>query len=152
MSTRPTASHPGPVLLFDGSCGLCNRAVRLLLRIDRGGRLRFATLQGAPGQEWLGRHGLSLQDFSTLVFVRDWEGGDGGPGDYALRTDGLAEALAACGGLGVVLAWIRFVPRPIRDGAYKLVSRLRYRIFGEWKPRPLARPEYRERFIDGPPS
>ena len=45
-----------------------------------------------------------------------------------------------------------FGSRPVRDGAYKLVSRLRYRIFGEWKPRPLARPEFRERFIDGPPS
>ncbi len=152
MSPSPTASHRGPVLLYDGTCGLCNRAVRLLLRIDRRAVLRFATLQGAPGQEWLGRHGLPLQDFSTLVFVREWGVGDGGPGDFAIRTDGLAQALAACGGIGSVLAWIRFVPRPVRDGAYKLVSRLRYRIFGEWKPRPLARPEFRERFIDGRPS
>jgi predicted DCC family thiol-disulfide oxidoreductase YuxK len=124
----------------------------MLLRLDRRGVLRFATLQGAPGQDWLRRHGLALYDFSTLVFVRDWEGGDGGSGDYAIRTDGLSEALAACGGIGTMLAWIRFVPRPIRDGAYKLVSRIRYRIFGEWKPRPLARPEFRERFIDGYPS
>jgi predicted DCC family thiol-disulfide oxidoreductase YuxK len=151
MSPSPTASHAGPVLLYDGECGLCNRAVRMLLRIDRGAVLRFATLQGVPGQDWLGRHGLALDNFSTLVFVRDWEGGDGGPGDYALRTDGLAAALETCGGLGTMLAWIRFVPRPVRDGAYKLVSRLRYRIFGEWRPRPLARPEFRERFIDGPP-
>jgi predicted DCC family thiol-disulfide oxidoreductase YuxK len=152
MSPSTTASHPGPVLLYDGTCGLCNRAVRLLLRIDSRAKLRFATLQGAPGQEWMGRHGFALDNFSTLVFVRDWEGGDGGPGDYALRTDGFAEALAACGGIGTVLAWIRFVPRPLRDGAYRLVSRLRYRVFGDWKPRPLARPEYRERFIDRNPS
>jgi predicted DCC family thiol-disulfide oxidoreductase YuxK len=114
--------------------------------------LRYATLQGAPGQAWLRAHGLALENFGTLVFVRDWEGGTGGPGDYALRTDGLAEALSACGGTGSVLAWMRFIPRTIRDGAYKLVSRFRYRIFGEWKPRPLARPEWAERFIDGPPS
>jgi predicted DCC family thiol-disulfide oxidoreductase YuxK len=152
MSPNPTAADSGPVLLYDGTCGLCNRAVRALLRIDRGGSLRFATLQGAQGQEWLRRHGLSPDNFDSLVFVRDWKGGQGGRADYALRTDGLAAALAACGGLGTVLAWIRFVPRPVRDGAYRLVSRLRFRIFGEWRPRPLARPEYAARFIDGPSS
>jgi predicted DCC family thiol-disulfide oxidoreductase YuxK len=152
MSPTPTASRPGPVLLYDGTCGLCNRAVRALLRIDRRGTLRFATLQGAPGQAWLRAHGLALDNFGSLVFVRDWEGGTGGPGDYALRTDGLAEALSACGGIGTVLAWMRFIPSPIRDGAYRLVSRLRYRIFGEWRPRPLARAEWASRFIDGYPS
>jgi len=151
MSPTPPAPLPGPVLLYDGTCGLCNRAVRALLRIDRRGILRFATLQGAPGQAWLRAHGLALDSFGSLVFVRNWEGGTGGPQDYALRTDGLAEALSACGGMGGFLAWIRFIPRPLRDGAYRLVSRLRYRIFGEWRPRPLARPRDAARFIDGPP-
>jgi predicted DCC family thiol-disulfide oxidoreductase YuxK len=152
VSPTPPNPVPRPVLLYDGTCGLCNRAVRELLRIDRRGVLRFATLQGAPGQAWLRAHGFALSDFGSLVLVRDWEGGSGGPGDYALRTDGLAEALGACGGIGSVLAWIRFIPGPIRDGAYRLVSRIRYRIFGEWKPRPLARPEDAGRFIDGYPS
>jgi predicted DCC family thiol-disulfide oxidoreductase YuxK len=152
MSPTPQSPVHGPVLLYDGTCGLCNRAVRALLRIDRRGRLRYATLQGAPGQVWLRAHGLALEGFGSLVLVRDWEGGTGGRGDYALRTDGLAEALAACGGIGSVLAWIRFIPRPIRDGGYRLISRIRYRIFGEWKPRPLARPEEAVRFIDGYPS
>jgi predicted DCC family thiol-disulfide oxidoreductase YuxK len=152
MSPNPHAPVHGPVLLYDGTCGLCNNAVRALLRIDRRGALRYATLQGAPGQAWLRAHGLALENFGTLVFVRDWEGGTGGAGDYALRTDGLAEALSACGGIGNVLAWMRFIPRPIRDGAYKLVSRFRYAIFGQWKPRPLARPELAGRFIDGSPS
>jgi predicted DCC family thiol-disulfide oxidoreductase YuxK len=152
MSPTPPAPVHGPVLLYDGTCGLCNRAVRALLRIDRRGSLRYATLQGAPGQAWLRAHGLSLSNFGTLVLVRDWEGGTGGPGDYALRTDGLSEALAACGGIGSILAWMRFIPRPVRDGAYRVISRIRYRIFGEWRPRPLARPELAARFIDGYPS
>jgi predicted DCC family thiol-disulfide oxidoreductase YuxK len=152
MSPNPPSSGHGPVLLYDGTCALCNRAVRSLLGIDRRAVLRFSTLQGAPGQAWLRAHGLPTEDFGSLVFVRDWEGGTGAPGDYALRTDGLAAALAACGGIGVVLAWIRFVPRPLRDGAYRLVSRLRFRLFGEWRPRPLARRELNDRFIGGHPS
>src|SRR5271154_3320819 len=98
MTSNPQASRNGPVLLYDGTCGLCNRAVRALLRIDRRATLRYATLQGAPGQAWLRALGLALDNFGSLVFVRDWEGGTGGTADYALKTDGLAEALSACGG------------------------------------------------------
>ncbi len=73
-----------------------------------------------------------------------------GAADYALRTDGLVEALRACGGLGTPLACIRLVPRAWRDGAYRLVARFRHRLFGEWKPRPLAKPGMGARFIGGP--
>jgi len=137
------------VLLYDGECGLCNRAVRILLRMDRRGILCFATLQGGPGQAWLGAHGLPTDDFESMVFVRDWNSASAGPEAYALRTDALVAALAACGGAGRALAWIRFIPRAWRDGAYRLVARLRYRVFGEWKPTPLPRPEWADRFMDG---
>lgn len=140
------------MLLYDGTCGLCNRAVRLLLRIDRRGILRFTTLQGAPGQAWLRAHGLPTDDFDSMVLVRDWDGENAGREAYALRTDALVAALEACGGAGRALAWIRFVPRTWRDACYRLVARLRFRLFGEWKDRPLPRPEWENRFIPGFPS
>jgi predicted DCC family thiol-disulfide oxidoreductase YuxK len=150
MNPIPEANRPGPVVLYDGTCGLCNRAVRFLLRIDRRGVLRFSTLQGAPGQAWLLAHGLPAGDFESMVFVRNWGGAaDAGPGAYALRTDALVAALEACGGAGRALAWIRLVPRPWRDAGYRLVARVRYRLFGEWRARPLARPEWGDRFITG---
>ncbi len=134
------------MLLFDGECGLCNGAVGFLLRIDRRGVLRFATLQGAPGQAWLRSHGLPLGDFQSMVLVRDWEGGSA---DHEFRTDALVAALQACGGVGRALAWIRVVPRAWRDAAYRVVARLRYRVFGVWNGAPLARPEWAARFVDG---
>jgi len=153
MNPNPRESHAGPVLLYDGACGLCNRAVRFLLGIDRRGVLRFSALQGGPAQAWLRAHGLPTGDFESMVFVREWGAGPGaGREAYALRTDALVAALEACGGAGRVLAWIRFVPRPWRDGAYRLVARLRYRLFGEWRARPLPRPEWADRFIADPPS
>lgn len=152
MNTSPIQDRPGPVLLYDGTCGLCNRAVRFLLRIDRRGALRFATLQGGPGQAWLRAHGLPTGDFDSMVFVRDWVAGGSGTGGWLLRTDALVAALEACGGAGRVLAWIRLFPRSWRDGAYRVVARLRFRVFGEWEPTPLPRPEWAARFMDGPPS
>ena len=143
------ATQPGPVLLYDGSCGLCNRAVLLLLRADRRGVLRFAPLQGAPAQAWLAAHGLPRSDFDSLVFVGDWTDGAARP---ALRTDGLIEALAACGFPGGLASALRLVPRGLRDAAYRAVARYRYRVFGAWRPRPLPRAAWAARFIGGDPS
>ena len=149
MRSSPGAARTGPVLLYDATCGLCNRAVRLLLRIDRTGVLRLAALQGGPAQAWLRSHGLPTEDFDSMVLVRDWDAPDGGSA-YLLRTDALAAALEAGGGVGRVLAWSRFIPRPWRDLGYRAVARLRHRLFGAWAPRPLPRPEWKERFIGDP--
>jgi predicted DCC family thiol-disulfide oxidoreductase YuxK len=140
-------SHAGPVLLYDGECGLCNRVVRLLLRLDRGERLRFARLQGDAGQAYLKAQGLPAADFDSLVYVPDWS--RAGQRDFLLRTDGVIAALRECGGLGPELAAVLAVfPVAWRDAGYRLVARWRYRIFGVWRPRPLARPDWVGRFLE----
>ncbi|MFI5356797.1 MAG: thiol-disulfide oxidoreductase DCC family protein [Opitutales bacterium] len=137
----------GPVLLFDGTCGLCNRCVRLLLRLDRHARLHFAPLQSAPAQDYLRAHGLPTADFDSLIFVPDWSQRE--RADPLARTAGVVAALKTCGGgaaaLGAVLG---AVPAGWRDAGYKLVARWRYRLWGDWRPRPLARPEWAHRFLD----
>lgn len=136
----------GPVLFFDGECGLCNRLVRGLLRLDRRGDLRFAPLQGATAQAYLQRHGLPTEDFDTLIFVPEWARAEFP--EYRVRTAGAIGALRATGGFGKFLAALLAVfPAPIRDAGYKVVGRLRYRLFGPWRPRPLARLEWAARFL-----
>lgn len=36
----------GPIVFFDGVCNICNHSVNTLLKLDRKGRLRYASLQG----------------------------------------------------------------------------------------------------------
>src|SRR4051812_38115378 len=139
-----TAAHP--VLLFDGECGLCNRLVRGLLRLDRRGRLAFAPLQGPAAQGFLRAHGLPTQDFETLVYVPDWSRRE--RPDYLLRTAGVIAALRAAGGFARGLAAVLAIfPAVLRDAVYRVVGRMRYRIFGPWRPRPLRRAEWEQRFL-----
>lgn len=152
--TAPTEPEArGPVLLFDGECGLCNRVVRRLLRLDRRGALRFAPLQGPAAQEFLRTHGLPTDDFATLVFVPDWSRradpstGSGQEKKFLLRTDGVIAALRAAGAPRRA-ALLGFAPRAVRDAGYRFVARWRYRIFGPWKACPLPRPEWAARFLD----
>ncbi len=147
MPATPAVSGPlRPVLLFDGECGLCQRLVNLLLRLDRAGRLRVAPLQGAAAQAWLRAHGLPTADFDSLIFVPDWDAPV--PAAYQLRTDGV---LAALSGLDRPWRWfavLRLVPRPLRDAGYRLVARLRHRLFGPPRPGDLGRTEWRGRLLD----
>jgi predicted DCC family thiol-disulfide oxidoreductase YuxK len=92
---------------------------------------------------------LPTADFDTLIYVPDWSRRE--EPAYLLRTDSVIAGLRATGGgaarmLGVILAAF---PRRVRDAGYGLVARWRYRIFGPWRPRPLRRPEWRQRYIEG---
>jgi predicted DCC family thiol-disulfide oxidoreductase YuxK len=150
-TVSPPLSHsPQSVLFFDGECGLCNRLVRMLLRLDQRARLKFAPLQSPVAQEYLRTHGLPVADFESLVLVPDWERRH--HPEFLVRTDGAIAALRAVGGFfpRVLAGALAVLPRPLRDAGYRLVGRWRYRLFGPWRPRPLPRPEWADRFMGGP--
>ena len=60
----------GPVLLYDGVCGVCNRAVRTILRLDPTGPLRFAALDSVFAKAVIERH-PEIADIDSVVFVDD---------------------------------------------------------------------------------
>jgi predicted DCC family thiol-disulfide oxidoreductase YuxK len=134
-----------PVLLYDGECGLCNGVVLFMLRHDREGRLHFASLQSAPGQDYLKSQGLPTSDFGSLVFVPDWA--HQARGAFLLRTDGALAAVAELDGPWRALAGLRFAPHGLRDAAYRLISKTRYALFGQYRPGPLPDPSWEKRFL-----
>ena len=137
-----------PVLLYDGECGLCNAVLRFLMREDPAARLHFATLQSPPAQDYLRRHGMDTADFDSLVFVPDWN--HPAADTPRLRTDGVLAALDEIGGVWRVATLLRVLPAALRDPFYKLVARLRYRLFGEYSPSPLPEPGWNERVLGVP--
>lgn len=141
MSEKP----PRPVLLYDGTCGLCNWCVRRLLATDRAGRLHYAPLQGEVAQAYLRGQGLPTTDFDSLVFVTDWNHPDVYPPLF--RTDGALAAAAEVGGIWRLITWLRVLPAGLRDPIYKLVARFRYTLFGEYRPSPLPDPQWAKRFL-----
>jgi predicted DCC family thiol-disulfide oxidoreductase YuxK len=145
MTAPPELEPSGPVLLFDGECGLCHRLVQRLLRFDQRGVLRCARLQGPAAQDFLRQHGLPADEFETLVFVPDWSRRR--DENFLLRTDGVIAALRAVGATPHAVPLL-IVPRPLRDAGYRLVARWRHKCFGPWRSDPLPRPEWAARFLD----
>ena len=137
-------SAPAGVVLFDGVCGLCNRTVDFLLRTDRRGRLRFATLQGPAGAALLAERSLPL-DLQTVIYLRHR---DGAAPELLERSNAILAILRDLGGGWRAAAALRIVPRPWRDAVYRLVAARRYRWFGKRDTCRLPTPEERLRFLD----
>ena len=139
----------GPVLLYDGNCGFCDRTVGLVLRHDRTGTLRFAPLHGPFAQAVLARH-PDLRGGDSLVVV-EGVGGVGRRGTeerVLVRSQALLRIAPHLGWHGKVLGVFALLPRAWRDRAYDAFARRRYRWFGRLDACPVPPPEVRARFLD----
>jgi len=129
----------GPIILFDAECVLGSSNAQFVLKHDKIGRFRLASMQGEVGAEIYRRHGMDPQNPSSMLVV---EG-------ERVRQDSDA-VLSIYQGLGFpwrLLAALRILPAFLRDPVYQWVARNRYRLFGKRDTCWVAPPEYRNRFL-----
>jgi predicted DCC family thiol-disulfide oxidoreductase YuxK len=136
----------GPILLYDGVCGLCNRLVQFSLPRDVNRRLRFAALQSDFAARILSRHAINPLDLDTVYFVEAC----GQPAERLLvRSDAIISVLRQIGGgWSVAAVLLRVLPRWFREWGYKIIARNRYRIFGRSDSCLLPEKKYQDRFLD----
>lgn len=137
----PDETVDGPVLLYDGTCGLCSRLVQFILRHDRGGVLRFAGLQGAYARAAVANR-PALEGVDSVVWI-------GAPDEKALiRSDAALRVLTYLGGVWRLVALLRLVPRPLRDWVYRIVAEHRHALAPADAACFLPPPGEGHRFID----
>jgi predicted DCC family thiol-disulfide oxidoreductase YuxK len=129
----------GPVVLYDGTCGLCHKSVRWLLNHERDHDLQFAPLQGETAAALRARHREIPETLESVVLV---------DGDRVrLRSKAfmyLARHLRAPWRWGYAVRWL---PGFLLDLGYRVIARLRHRIWGRADICDLPSPEHRARFL-----
>jgi predicted DCC family thiol-disulfide oxidoreductase YuxK len=128
-------------IFYDGHCGLCHRMVRFVLAADRDGRaFRFAPLGGETF--------LARVPKNARVNIPDSVAVQSADKSLLIRSAAVLYILRRLGGRWSALAAVfRVIPRPLRDGIYDWVARIRYRLFA--RPAdvcPVMPPELRRRF------
>jgi len=128
------------VIFYDGHCGLCHRVVRRVLDADAD-RFRVAPLQGDTIRTLLSESQRAALPDSVVVLTTD--GRLLTHGDAVLHIlehlDDRARAQAA---------WLRRVPRPLRQLGYHAVSATRYVFFRRQKQLcPVLTPAQRARCL-----
>jgi predicted DCC family thiol-disulfide oxidoreductase YuxK len=124
--TRP-ANSPWPdddVILYDGVCVFCSRWIRFVAERDVKKRFRFTAIQSGYGTRLAQAFGINPDDPDTNAVIHG--------GDAFFKSDAALTVLSNLPGWGWTRA-LRAVPKPLRDAAYGLVARNRYRIFGTYE-------------------
>ena len=129
-----------PILFFDGVCNLCNGAIQFILKNDRRGELRFASLQSDLAEELLPPFGINPKDLNSVVLYEN--------GTVYTRSSSVLRTLKLMGGPLSYLAVFGIIPRRIRDFFYNYISHHRYNWFGKREQCMLPRPEWNARFLE----
>lgn len=111
------------IAFYDGHCGLCHRAVVFLLKRDRSGAIYFAPTQSETYREFAAEKKIVLTPRSILVYNTT---------ERRLLSESAAVfyLLRNCGSFwrGVV-GLCDMVPVKFWNGMYRLIARVRHRLF-----------------------
>ena len=111
------------VILYDGTCVFCSRFIRFIALRDVERRFRFTAIQSPYGTRLAQAFGIDPDDPDTNAAIHG--------GVAFFKSDAALTVLSHLPGwrwTGMLFA----VPKPVRDGAYDLFARNRYRIFGRY--------------------
>ncbi len=129
----------GPILFYDGVCGLCAALVRWIFAHERDAAIRFAPLQGETCSRARARYPSIPRSIDTVVFITG--------GRAYLRSKAI---LYATRHLRAPWRWaypLRWLPAPVLDLGYRLVAAVRYRIWGHAESCGLSTPDQRARML-----
>src|SRR5262245_61654778 len=107
------------IMIFDGVCVLCERSVQFILAHESAPTIRFVPLQSPAGARMMREHGFSAEDAKTFVLVVD--------GRSYVRSEAAIRVARYLRRPWSMLGIVRVFPRGLRDWAYNLVARNRYR-------------------------
>jgi predicted DCC family thiol-disulfide oxidoreductase YuxK len=127
------------VVLFDGTCAFCEGAVKFIATRDPAGYFRFGASQSPQAAALLAAHGITRESARSLVLIED--------GVVYLRSTAslrVARRLTFPWRMAGVFLW---VPRPLRDAAYRVVAAIRHRLAGPSNACEIPPPEIRARLI-----
>lgn len=127
------------IVFFDGHCHLCNAVVDGLMRADKRGVLKFATLQGQTAERELGLNDGSSDPYTIVYLSRGRKKCEKSSAGIWILYD--------LGGLWRFSLIFFIFPRFVRDWIYDQVARNRYGIFGKRTICRQPTPEDKDRLL-----
>ena len=127
------------MILYDGVCIFCSRWIRFVATRDVNHRFRFTAIQSGYGTRLARAFGIDPDDPDTNAVIHG--------GTAYFKSDAALTVLGALPGW----RWARalfLVPKPLRDAAYSLIARNRYRIFGKYEECFVPDAAFRDRVIE----
>lgn len=106
------------IIIFDGICGLCNRSIDILLKLDKQKQFKYTSLQG----EFIKTLDIDA-DIDSIIFYED--------GTLYYKSTAILQILRSLGGIWVFINVFYIIPKVVRDYLYDVIAKYRYQIFGK---------------------
>lgn len=128
-----------PVVLFDGTCAFCERAVTFIASRERDADFRFGASQSPQAAALLAPYGLTRDIARSIILIED--------GRVYLRSTASLRIAAHLRWPWSLARVLLAVPVPIRDAAYRVVAAIRHRVAGRSNACEIPPPAIRDRMI-----
>ena len=126
------------IVFFDGVCNLCQGSVRYLIKHDKKGVLKFASLQGNYAKDFVNE--TEIQSMQSIMFLDDKM--------LYKKSTAVLKLSRLLGGWHQLLLLGYILPRFVRDWLYNIVAMNRYRWFGKKDQCMLPSKGFENRFLD----
>lgn len=136
MKTREAAIQ---IIFFDGHCNLCNHFVDFVLRRDKQGLFKIASLQGATAEKLLAPQ--LRESMNSLVLLQE--------NVNSVESTAALKIFRQLPGWPSLIGYCGFVlPRPLRDAIYRFIAKHRYTLFGRRETCRVPTAQERARFLE----
>jgi predicted DCC family thiol-disulfide oxidoreductase YuxK len=119
------------IILFDGTCKLCNNVVRFIAKNDSRKIFCFIPLDSEKASEYLNRYNKKNVNKGSVLLIEEEK--------IYTKSNAVLHILKCLDGLWPLFYVFIIVPGFIRDPVYDIIAKYRYRWFGAVK----GDPDYR---------
>lgn len=130
------------IILFDGVCNFCNASVNFIMDRDKKSKFKFAALQSDPGEALQKKFSLDPKDLSSFILIEQDK--------YYKKTTAALRVAKELGYPWNIAYVFIIVPPFIRNIAYSIIAKYRYKWFGKKDACRIPSPEEREKFLTEP--
>lgn len=131
------------LVFYDGNCGLCDRIVQFLLRVDRHQVFVFAPLQGETAGNYLKNLPAEIRFTDSLILIENYRSSY--PRVFLLAKGALRIAWLL-GWPWLLMGWLSFLPGWMFNWIYRIVASNRLRFFPNTQCM-VPSPSQKDRFL-----
>lgn len=111
------------IILYDGSCNLCNSSIRFIRNNDTGNTFTTIPFQSESGIAYANKFNLNADNPESVIFIGDGKLSAGSEAGLKIM-DKLKRTRLLSKVLGIL-------PHESNEFIYRLIARHRYKIFGK---------------------
>ena len=127
------------IIFYDGLCAMCNRFIRLLIKLDKKEKFLLASLQGKNGTILKEKFSKELQGIDSVIFYNK---------KVFTKSSAVINILNELGGAYKLTYIFNFIPTFISDSIYDYIARNRFKWFGKLDKCPIPEKKNISRFLD----